>query len=73
MRLFMLYERSVEDVIDRLPQPGARDAYFKQTIHQTLIEHLPYIERYGDDMPAIRGAKCGAGTSWRMSNEGDKT
>jgi hypothetical protein len=33
----------VEDVIDRLPQLGARAAYFKQAIHDKLIEHKQYI------------------------------
>jgi phosphoketolase len=43
----------VEDAIDRLPQLGARAAYFKQAIHDKLIEHKEYINRFGDDMPAI--------------------
>ena len=50
----------VEDVIDRLPQLGSRAAYFKQAIHDKLIEHKEYIERYGDDMPEISGWKWGA-------------
>ncbi|WP_143534256.1 hypothetical protein, partial [Rhizobium sullae] len=45
----------VEDVIDRLPQLGARAAYFKQAIHQKLIEHRQHIEKYGDDVPGISG------------------
>ena len=49
----------VEDVIDRLPQLGSRAAYFKQAIHEKLIEHKEYIERHGDDMPAISGWKWG--------------
>ena len=32
-----------EDVIDRLPQLGARAAYFKQAIHDKLIDHKEYI------------------------------
>ncbi len=49
----------VEDVIDRLPQLGSRAAYFKQAIHEKLIEHKEYIDRHGDDMPAISGWKWG--------------
>ena len=46
-------------MIDRLPQLGARAAYFKQAIHDKLIEHKEYIDKYGDDMPAISGWKWG--------------
>jgi xylulose-5-phosphate/fructose-6-phosphate phosphoketolase len=49
----------VEDVIDRLPQLGSRAAYFKQAIHDKLIEHEQYIAEHGDDMPAISGWKWG--------------
>jgi xylulose-5-phosphate/fructose-6-phosphate phosphoketolase len=49
----------VEDVIDRLPRLGSRAAYFKQAIHEKLIDHKQYIARYGDDMPAISGWKWG--------------
>jgi xylulose-5-phosphate/fructose-6-phosphate phosphoketolase len=48
-----------EDVIDRLPQLGARAAYFKQAIHEKLIEHKQYIAEHGDDIPAISGWKWG--------------
>jgi xylulose-5-phosphate/fructose-6-phosphate phosphoketolase len=48
-----------EDVVDRLPQLGARAAYFKQAIHDKLIEHKQYICQHGDDMPAISGWKWG--------------
>src|SRR5438874_13166641 len=49
----------VEDVIDRLPQLGARAAYFKQAIHEKLIEHKQYIAEHGDDMPEISGWQWG--------------
>ncbi|MCA1370494.1 phosphoketolase family protein [Bradyrhizobium sp. BRP14] len=49
----------VEAVIDRLPQLGARAAYFKQAMREKLIEHRQYIEEYGDDMPSIRGWQWG--------------
>jgi xylulose-5-phosphate/fructose-6-phosphate phosphoketolase len=49
----------VEDVIDRLPQLGAKAAYLKQAIHEKLIEHKEYIGKHGDDIPAISGWKWG--------------
>ena len=60
----------VEDVIDRLPQLGARAAYFKQAIHEKLIEHRQHIEKHGDDMPAISGWKWGlSGKSGRVAKD----
>ncbi len=47
----------VGDVIDRVPQLGARAAYFKQAIRDKLIEHREYICQHGEDMPEI--------TAWR--------
>ena len=44
----------VEDVIDRLPQLGARAAYFKQAIHEKLIDHKQYVTKYGDDLPEVK-------------------
>jgi len=43
----------VSDVIDRVPQLGARAAYAKQAIRDKLIEHTEYIHKYGEDMPEI--------------------
>lgn len=62
-----------EDVIDRLPQLGARAAYFKQAIHNRLMEHKMYIEKHGDDMPEISGWKWGGqrSTKGSTSTEGD--
>jgi xylulose-5-phosphate/fructose-6-phosphate phosphoketolase len=47
------------DVIDRLPQLGARAAYFKQAIHNKLIDHKEYIYKHGDDLPEITGWRWG--------------
>jgi xylulose-5-phosphate/fructose-6-phosphate phosphoketolase len=63
-----------EDVVDRLPQLGARAAYFKQAVHERLIEHKHYIAEHGDDMPAISGWKWGMkapATGRRTSTAGD--
>jgi xylulose-5-phosphate/fructose-6-phosphate phosphoketolase len=42
------------DVIDRVPQLGARAAYVKQSMREKRIEHRQYICRHGEDLPAIR-------------------
>jgi len=64
----------VMDVIDRLPQLGARVAYFKQALFDKLIEHKHYVRKHGDDMPEIAdwrwGLKEQAGTR-TTSTEGD--
>jgi len=65
----------VGDVIDRLPQLGARAAYAKQAIRDALLEHKSYIREHGDDMPAIRdwtwGEAASAGARGRTSTEAD--
>ena len=52
----------VMDVIDRVPQLGARAAYFKQALRDKLIEHKHYIRKHGDDMPEIN--------NWRWGQQG---
>jgi xylulose-5-phosphate/fructose-6-phosphate phosphoketolase len=54
-----------QDVIDRVPQLGAKAAYFKQAIRDRLIEHRQYIEEHGEDMPEITG--------WRWAQETPST
>ena len=64
----------VQDVIDRVPQLGARAAYFKQAIRDKLIEHREYIEEHGEDMPEITGWRWSEDASRaarRSSTEGD--
>jgi xylulose-5-phosphate/fructose-6-phosphate phosphoketolase len=42
------------DVIDRVPRLSTIGAYAKQAFTERLIEHRQYIQRWGDDPPAIR-------------------
>jgi len=50
----------VGDVIDRVPQLGAKAAYLKQGIRDKLIDHTEYIMEHGQDMPEVRNWKWGA-------------
>jgi xylulose-5-phosphate/fructose-6-phosphate phosphoketolase len=45
------------DVIDRLPQLGARAAHLKQALRDKLIAHREYINEFGKDMPEIENWK----------------
>jgi xylulose-5-phosphate/fructose-6-phosphate phosphoketolase len=49
----------VQDVIDRVPQLGARAAYLKQTMRGKRIDHKQYIREHGQDMPEVRNWKWG--------------
>jgi xylulose-5-phosphate/fructose-6-phosphate phosphoketolase len=64
----------VADVIDRVPQLGARAAYAKQAIRDKLIEHKQYIDEHGDDMPEVNSWTWGqqeAAAERRSSTEAD--
>jgi xylulose-5-phosphate/fructose-6-phosphate phosphoketolase len=43
----------VQDVIDRLPELGAKGDYLKQMMRERLIEHKLFIDQHGRDMPQI--------------------
>jgi xylulose-5-phosphate/fructose-6-phosphate phosphoketolase len=49
------------DVLDRVPQLGAKTAYVKQAMRDKLIEHKQYIVTHGEDMPEVRDWKWGGG------------
>ena len=44
----------VVDVVDRVPDLGARGDYLKQLMRDKLVEHKVYIDRHGEDLPEIR-------------------
>jgi xylulose-5-phosphate/fructose-6-phosphate phosphoketolase len=56
----------VIDVINRLPQLGARGAKLKKMLQDKLIEHRHYIDKNGVDLPEIRNWK------WTSSNNEEK-
>ena len=47
----------VEDVLNRIPQPGIKGLQLKQMMVDKLIEHRKYIDKNGVDMPEIRNWK----------------
>jgi xylulose-5-phosphate/fructose-6-phosphate phosphoketolase len=64
----------VAEVIDRVPQLGARAAYARQMVMDKLIEHKQYIAEHGEDMPEISKWTWGSRerpTGRASSTEGD--
>jgi xylulose-5-phosphate/fructose-6-phosphate phosphoketolase len=64
----------VADVIDRVPQLGARAAYALQAIRDKLIDHKYYIAEHGEDMPEVTSwtwGQYGAAVERRRSTEAD--
>jgi xylulose-5-phosphate/fructose-6-phosphate phosphoketolase len=49
----------VIDVIDYVPQLGARAAHVKQELQFKLTQHSAYTREHGEDMPEVR--------DWRWS------
>ena len=50
----------VMDVIDRVPQTGARGIALKQALQGKRTEHKQYINQHGQDMPEVREWRWGA-------------
>jgi len=63
----------VQDVIDRLPQLGARAAYTKQALRDALLDHKHHICDCGEDHPFVLNWKWGEKgvAARRSSTEGD--
>jgi xylulose-5-phosphate/fructose-6-phosphate phosphoketolase len=49
----------VQDMIDCLPPLGSKGKHLKQIVQHKLIEHKPYLDKHGQDMPEILNWKCG--------------
>ncbi|MGV8093499.1 MAG: phosphoketolase [Mangrovibacterium sp.] len=52
----------VQDVINRISQPGDEGTKLNQLMKDKLTKHRQYIYRYGQDMPEIRNWKWSVGS-----------
>jgi xylulose-5-phosphate/fructose-6-phosphate phosphoketolase len=52
----------VQDVVDRVPNLGAKGDYLKQMMKDKLIQHKHFIDTHGEDMPEI--------INWKWNNLG---
>ena len=53
----------VNDVIERVPKPGERAAYFQQAIREKPIEHRHHVAKHRDDLPEVRDWTRGSGAA----------
>jgi phosphoketolase len=57
----------VMDVINRLPQTGAKGIELQQRLAAKLIEHKRFIDIHGEDLPEIRDWTWGAITAGNLA------
>ncbi|MET4141707.1 phosphoketolase family protein [Pedobacter sp. UYP1] len=53
----------VQDIVDRVPNLGAKGDYLKQMMKDKLIQHKHFIDVHGEDMPEILNWK------WNQSDD----
>jgi len=58
----------VQDVINRIPQPGDEGAKLIQLMKDKRTKHRQYIYRYGQDMPEVRNWKWNASFSVKSTD-----
>jgi len=51
----------VQDVIDRLPEPGVAGARLRRSMGDSLLAHAASVSRYGVDLPQVRTWRWSAG------------
>ena len=51
----------VQDVVDRLPEPGVAGARLRRSMGDSLLAHAASVSRYGVDLPQVRTWRWSAG------------